>query len=81
MNFLSLLFLSLVNLLGFKLYQEPPRLNKKLTLREKINEWAHVHEGELLLIITILMIVVFVLVVFAVVPPLDMWNNHFNEVI
>ncbi|MBQ6350242.1 MAG: hypothetical protein IJI42_04870 [Methanobrevibacter sp.] len=81
MNFLKLLFLSLINLLGFKLYPEPRRLNKKLTLREKINEWAYVHEYELLLIITILMMVVFVLVAFAVVPPMDLWNNHFQEVI
>lgn len=81
MNFLKLLFLSLINLLGFKLYPEPRRLNKKLTLREKINEWAYVHEYELLVIITILMMVVFVLVAFAVVPPMDLWNNHFQEVI
>ena len=81
MNFLKLLFLSLINLLGFKLYPEPRRLNKKLTLREKINEWAYVHEYELLVIITILMMVVFVLVAFAVVPPMDLWSNHFQEVI
>lgn len=81
MNFLKLLFLSLINLLGFKLYPEPRRLNKKLTLREKINKWAYVHEYELLVIITILMMVVFVLVAFAVVPPMDLWNNHFQEVI
>lgn len=81
MNFLKLLFLSLINLLGFKLYSEPRRLNRKVTLREKINDWAYVHEGELLLIITILMMVVFVLVAFAVVPPMDLWNNHFQEMI
>lgn len=81
MNIVQFLFLSLVNLLGFKLYPEPARLNKKLTLREKINEWAYVHEGELLLIITVLMMVVFVLVAFAVVPPMDLWNNHFQEMI
>lgn len=79
MNLLNILLVSLFNLLG--LYNEPPRLNKKETIGERINRWAYIHQYELLLIITILMMVVFVLVVFAVVPPLDMWNNHFHEVI
>lgn len=70
-----------INLLGFRLNSEPPRLHKKESWRVKINRWAYVHEYELVLIITILSIVVFVLVAFALVPPMDMWNNHFNEVI
>ena len=79
MNLLNLLLVSLFSLLG--LFNEPKRLNKKLTVSERINRWAYVHQYELLLIITILMMVVFVLVAFAVVPPMDVWNNHFNEVI
>ncbi len=72
--------LLLLNLFGYN-SQSPVRLQKKLTWTEKISIWAEVHEYELLLIITILMIVVFVLVAFAVVPPLDLWNNHLQEVI
>lgn len=72
--------LLLLNLFGYNL-QSPVRLQKKLTWTERISIWAEVHEYELLLIITILMIVVFVLVAFAVVPPLDLWNNHLQEVI
>lgn len=75
------ILLILLNLFGFGITKEPVRLQKKLTWNEKIRIWAEVHEYELLLIITILMIVVFVLVAFAVVPPMDAWNNHFNEVI
>ena len=72
--------LLLLNLFGYN-SQSPVRLQKKLTWNERIRIWAEVHEYELLLIITILMIVVFVLVAFAVVPPLDLWNNHLQEVI
>lgn len=73
--------LSIINLLGFRVNSEPARLYRKPTLEEKINYWVYRHQFELLLIITILMIIIFVLVVFAVVPPMDIWNNHFNEVI
>ena len=72
--------LLLLNLFGYN-SQSPVRLQKRLTWTERISIWAEVHEYELLLIITILMIVVFVLVAFAVVPPLDLWNNHLQEVI
>lgn len=81
MSILNLIVVSLFNLLGIRTYARPARLNKKLTLSERIDRWAYVHQYELLLTITILMMVIFVLVVFAVVPPLDVWNNHFQEVI
>jgi len=71
----------IISILGYTIKPEPARLHKKLTFREKVDLWAYNHQYELLLIITILMMVVFVLVVFAVVPPMDTWNNHFNEVI
>lgn len=77
---LRVILLVLLNLFGYN-SQSPVRLQKKVPWNEKIQIWAEVHEYELLLIITILMIVVFVLVVFALVPPLDMWNNHLQEVI
>lgn len=77
---LRVILLVLLNLFGYN-SQSPVRLQKKLTWNERIRIWAEVHEYELLLIITILMIVVFVLAVFALVPPLDLWNNHLQEVI
>ena len=77
---LRVILLVLLNLFGYN-SQNPVRLQKKLTWNEKIHIWAEVHEYELLFIITILMIVVFVLTVFALVPPLDLWNNHLQEVI
>ena len=77
---LRVILLVLLNLFGYN-SQSPVRLQKKVPWNERIRFWVEVHEYELLLIITILMIEVFVLVVFALVPPLDMWNNHLQEVI
>ncbi len=77
---LRVILLVLLNLFGYN-SQSPVRLQKKVPWNERIRIWVEVHEYELLLIITILMIVVFVLAVFALVPPLDMWNNHLQEVI
>lgn len=77
---LRVILLVLLNLFGYN-SQSPVRLQKKVPWNERIRIWVEVHEYELLLIITILMIVVFVLTVFALVPPLDMWNNHLQEVI
>ena len=77
---LRVILLVLLNLFGYN-SQSPVRLQKKLTWNERIRIWVEVHEYELLLIITILMIVVFVLAVFALVPPLDMWNKHLQDVI
>ena len=78
----EIILLILLNMFGFNLNKnEPTRLEKKLTFREKLNKWVYIHQYELLLIITILMMVVFVLVAFAVVPPMDIWNNHLDKVI
>lgn len=77
---LRVILLVLLNLFGYN-SQSPVRLQKKVPWNERIRIWVEVHEYELLLIITILMIVVFVLAVFALVPPLDMWNNHLQEMI
>ncbi|MBQ2651930.1 MAG: hypothetical protein IJF83_00090 [Methanobrevibacter sp.] len=60
---------------------EPARLGKKLTLNEKISLWFQRHEYEFLLLGLFIVMVLFVLAVFIFVPPMDMWNNHFNEVI
>ena len=75
-----IILLVLLNLFDFSM-REPARLEKKVTFRQKVDRWAYIHQYELLLIITILMMVVFVLVAFAVVPPMDVWNNHLQEVI
>lgn len=75
-----IILLVLLNLFGFSM-REPARLEKKVTFRQKVDRWAYIHQYELLLIITILMMVVFVLVAFAVVPPMDIWNNHLDKVI
>lgn len=82
MSIFELLLLSIINLLGFRINSEPKNsLRRPESMRSKINRWAYIHQGELLLTITILMMVVFVLVAFAVVPPMDIWNNHLQEVI
>ena len=75
-----IILLVLLNLFGFNI-RETARLEKKVTFRQKVDRWAYIHQYELLLIITILMMVIFVLVAFAVVPPMDVWNNHLQEVI
>lgn len=80
-NILLIVWLSLINILGFRVQSEPVRLQKKESRRYKINRWAYIHQYELLIIITVLMMVIFVLVAFAVVPPMDAWNNHFEEMI
>lgn len=78
MNFFLFLLFSLF---GYNTPTEPVRLQKKLTLTEKINEWLKIHEPELLVILIIVMMIVFVWAVFTFVPAMDMWNNHFQEVI
>ena len=80
-NMVQLVLLILLNSLGFHNEVPKARLGKKYTVREKIVLFSYNHEYELLFIITILMMVVFVLAVFALVPPMDMWNNHFEEMI
>lgn len=80
-NMVQLVLLILLNSLGFHNEAPKARLGRKLTLREKLVLFSYNHEYELLFIITILMMVTFVLVVFAVVPPMDLWNNHFEEMI
>lgn len=80
-NMMQLVLLILLNSLGFHNEVPKARLGKKLTLREKLVLFSYKYEYELLFVITILMMVTFVLVVFAVVPPMDLWNNHFEEMI
>ena len=76
-----LIFLSLLALFGYQIEPAQARLNKKLTTREKINKWVRKHEYELLIVFIVMMMILFVLAIFMFVPPMDVWNNHFNEVI
>ena len=69
----------LLNLFGYNI--KPARLEKKLTLWEKIKEWITIHESELLLIIIIAMVVILVLATVKFFPAMDIWNNRFEEVI
>lgn len=80
-NMVQLVLLILLNSLGFNNEAPKARLGKQLTVREKLVLFSYKYEYELLFVITILMMVTFVLVVFAVVPPMDLWNNHFEEMI
>lgn len=78
---LRLILISLLNLFSYNITSEPVRLEKKVTLGEKIKLWLQIHEPELLLILIFMMMIVFVLAIFTFVPPMDIWNNHFQEVI
>lgn len=80
MNSILLIFLTL---LGFNTVNEPARLYKKYTFRERVNYWVYKHQYELLLIITILSMVIFALVLFLVFAPVEsgVYYNHIHEVI
>lgn len=70
----------LLNLLGYNT-SEPVRLQKKLTLTEKIRAWVKLHGPELLLITIIAMMIILVLAIIMFFPAMDIWNNRFEEVI
>lgn len=78
---LRLILISLLNLFSYNVTPEPVRLQKKLSYNEKIRVWYCKHEMELLVILIFVMMIVFVWTVFTFVPSMDMWNNHFEEVI
>lgn len=78
---LQLILMVLLNLFGYDVAPQPVRLGKKLTLKQKFENWVWEHEYELLVVFIVLMMILFVLVVFMIVPVMDPYNNHFNEVI
>jgi len=81
---IQLILITLLAFFGYNIEQQPVRLQKKLTLREKINCWVYIHRFELLLLITIMMIIIFALVVFlAIGSATDSGNmyNHMQDVI
>lgn len=83
MNF-HLLVMALLAILGYNVQPQPARLQKKVTLREKINCWAYVHRYELLLFITIMCMIILALVVFlAIGSATDSGNvyNHIQDVV
>ena len=71
----------LLNLFGYTITPEPVRLQKKLTLTEKIRAWVKLHEPELLFILIIAMMIILVLAIIKFFPAMDIWNNRFEEVI
>ena len=76
--------ITLLAFLGYNLEPQPVRLQKKVTLREKINCWVYIHRYELLLFITVMMMIIFALVVFLVIgSATDSGNmyNHMQDVI
>ena len=82
MNF-QYFFLMLLTFFGYNINQ-PVRLQKKQTLRERINCWVYIHRFELLLIISIVMMFTFALVLFlAIGSATDSGNlyNHMQDVI
>ena len=83
MNF-HLLVMALLAILGYNVQPQPARLQKKVTLREKINCWVYIHRYELLLFITIMCMIILALVVFlAIGSATDSGNvyNHIQDVV
>mgnify|MGYP006935974724 FL=1 len=82
MNF-QYFFLMLLTLFGYNINQ-PVRLQKKQTLRQKLNCWVYIHRYELLFAIAIIAMITFALVVFLVIgSATDSGNiyNHMRDVI
>lgn len=78
------ILLILLTFLGYNLEPQPVRLQKKVTLREKLNCWVYLHRFELLFLITILVMITFALVVFlAIGSATDSGNvyNHIQDVV
>ena len=76
-----LIFLALLALLGYQVEPVPKRLNRKLTIREKIKLWFHNHKYELLLLLAIVAMIVIVLALVWFFPAMDGYNNRCGEVI
>ena len=76
-----IILLSLLTLLGVQFTPQPVRLQKKLSFNEKLRVWYCRHEWELLFLLILSAIIIFAVAVITLCPPMDMWNNHFQEVI
>lgn len=76
---LQFILMTLLAFLGYNVQQQPARLQKKITLREKINCWVYIHRFELLLIITIMMMIILALVVFLVIGSATESGNVYNH--
>ncbi len=76
-----LILLALLALFGYQVEPTPARLNRKLTIREKIKLWFHNHKYELLLLFAIIAMIVFVIALVKFFPAMDGYNNRFQEVI
>lgn len=78
MNF-QLLLVTLLALFGYNIEPQPARLQRKLTLREKINCWTYKHRYEILFVIAIIAMITFVLVVFLVIGSATESGNVYNH--
>lgn len=79
MNF-QLLLITLLALFGYNVKPQPARLQKKVTLREKLNCWVYLHRYELLLLLTIMSMIVLALVVFLVIGSATESGNLYNHI-
>ena len=83
MNF-QLLLVTLLALFGYNVGPQPARLQKKLTLREKLDCWVYIHRYEILFVITIIVMVTCGVVCFLLIgSATDSGNvyNHMQDVI
>ena len=77
---IQLILITLLSFFGYNIEQQPARLGRKITLREKINCWVYIHRFELLLLITIMMMIIFALVVFLVIGSATDSGNMYNHI-
>lgn len=75
------IILIVLALFGYRVEPTPARLEKKLTLREKINLWTRRHEYELLIIMFFMMMIIFALVIVLFFPAMDIFNNRLDMVV
>lgn len=79
MNF-QVIILALLAIFGYNTKQQPVRLHKKVTLREKINNWVAIHKYELLLLLTILVMFLVVFVLFLLIGSATDSGNVYNHI-
>ena len=69
----------LLTFFGYNINQ-PVRLQRKQTLREKLNCWVYIHRYELLLAITIIAMFTLALVMFLVIGSATDSGNLYNHI-
>lgn len=77
---IPMVLMTLLAIFGYNLQPQPARLQKKVTLREKINCWVYIHRYELLLFIAIMSMIIFALAVFLVIGSATDSGNVYNHI-